>query len=139
MKQRSYSLWSLTTHGEPLSRLQVGLTHAAVSKAVVKTLEDSGMAALKSYAIRQDGTSAQWTASQWWGMMRIAEDKLAKVSADLVISELIRDQMDHNHPGNASGQTAAMAMQQMVRSAVAVIHSLGFEVARKVDEVEHDA
>lgn len=60
--------------------------------------------------------------------------RLVKVSADVVLSELIRDQMDHHKPLNETARLESTATQTQLRSSMLILQSLGFVIAREEQE-----
>lgn len=67
--------------------------------------------------------------------MDTKKPQLVRVSADLVLSELIRDQMDHHKPMNETARLESTATQTLLRSSMLILQSLGFVIAREEQDV----
>lgn len=58
---------------------------------------------------------------------------LKQVRADLVLSEYIRDQMEHHKPLSETARLDSTGSQRSLRNAISIIESLGFVIAKEED------
>lgn len=132
MAATTYALLRRREDGE-LERtpLHTGMSTDQMCDELTAIVDGHGIAALRHYAIGLEPSfGMHWTAEQWWELMVDApQQKLVRVSAETVVDYLLR-----NKPGTtAVGQHMWAAAQDNLNTAITLIESLGYVVARKVD------
>lgn len=143
----SFELWrrnSLTR--KPMDRLDDGLTIEGVLQELKRIVEGHGVFVLNKYGVVIEGADPStlvhagdvWAARENLGelyelLTGKKASRLIRVSRDVVVSELIRNQMEHNKPVLLVEQLAAVAMQDNLRQAINIMEAMGFVVAREVD------
>lgn len=144
----SFELWrrnSLTR--KPMERLDVGLTIEGVLEELRRIVEGHGVFVLNKYGVVLEGNDPAtmvpacdvWVYREDLGQMIVLltgkkAPQLTRVSRDVVVSQLIKNQLEHNQPVTMVERLSANAMQSQLRDALFLIEALGFVIAKENEQ-----